>query len=300
MDVSLSLDGLNKIYYAGDYIQGAVLIINKAKATQKFDLQIKVVGYYTFKNSKENPPKLQALQFYKKTHTSLTDQYSTIGANNSYRFKFPLTSDGCEPSYDKLYESYFGVAVSIIYEVHAEVISNGKQFPSKKTKMLVLVPGQGINPRFGRKRVNYQFNLNPKKIESNKLENQSLMPQFEIFGFLENVNCCVDKPFNGFLNIKECSGQIKSIELQFLRNEKILYKDLQGTSEVSEIQNLQIGEGDVIRNLEIPIFMTFPRGFCCANLETKDACISFEMNLIIVLVNGVVIMENYPVNLWRG
>ena len=166
--------------------------------------------------------------------------------------------------------------------------------------MLVLVPGQGINPRFGRKRVNYQFNLNPKKIESNKLENQSLMPQFEIFGFLENVNCCVDKPFNGFLNIKECSGQIKSIELQFLRNEKILYKDLQGTSEVSEIQNLQIGEGDVIRNLEIPIFMTFPRGFCCANLETKDASISFEMNLIIVLVNGVVIMENYPVNLWRG
>ena len=71
-------------------------------------------------------------------------------------------------------------------------------------------------------------------------------------------------------------------------------------AEVSEIQNLQIGDGDVIRNLEIPVFMTFPRAFCCANLETKDAIISFEMNLIIVLVNGVVIMENYPVNLWRG
>ena len=63
---------------------------------------------------------------------------------------------------------------------------------------------------------------------------------------------------------------------------------------------MQIGDGDVIRDLEIPIFMIFPRHFCCANLDTKDAIISFSMNLIIVLVNGVVIMENYPINLWRG
>ena len=63
---------------------------------------------------------------------------------------------------------------------------------------------------------------------------------------------------------------------------------------------MQIGDGDVIRNLEIPVFMIFPRSFCCSNLETKDASISFEMNLMIVLVNGVVISQNFPVNLWRG
>ena len=46
--------------------------------------------------------------------------------------------------------------------------------------------------------------------------------------------------------------------------------------------------------------MIFPRNFSCANLDTKDCSLSFEMNLIIVLVNGVIIMDNYPVNLWRG
>ena len=300
MDVTLSLDSLNKIYYAGDPIQGSVLIINKSRATMKFDLILKVVGYYTFRNTKENPPKLKAVQFYKKSYNALTDQYSTVGANNSYRIKFPLTSEGCDQSYDNIYESYHGVAVSVGYEISAEAVSMGKQFPSKKTKILVMVPGQGINPKFGRKRVTYQFKLNPKKIESIKITDQNLMPKFEIDCFLENVNCCIDKPFNGFCNIKECSTEIKSIELQFLRNEKVLNKEFEGLAEVSEIQNLQIGDGDVIRNLEIPVFMTFPRAFCCANLETKDAIISFEMNLIIVLVNGVVIMENYPVNLWRG
>ena len=300
MDVTLSLDSLNKVYYAGDFIQGSVLIINKSKSTMKFDLLVKVVGYYTLRNTKENPPKMKGVQFYKKSFKVLSEQYSTIGANNSYRFKYPLTSDGCEQNLSSLYESYHGVSVSVGYEISAQAVSLGKEFESKKQKILVLVPGQGINSKFGRKRVSYQFKLSPKNIESIKLTDQNLMPKFEIECFLENINCCVDKPFNGFCNIKECSTTIKSIELQFLRNEKILNKEFEGIAEVSEIQNLQIGDGDVIRNLEIPVFMTFPRGFCCASLETQDVCISFEMNLIIVLVNGVVIMENYPVNLWRG
>ena len=173
MDVTLSLDSLNKLYYAGDSIQGSVLIINKSKTTVKFDLIIKVVGYYTFRNTKENPPKLKAVQFYKKSYNALTDQYSTIGANNSFRFKFPLTSDGSDPSYDSLYESYHGVCVSVGYEIYAEVLSMGKPYPSKKQKLIVLVPGQGINSKFGRKRVTYQFNLNPKKIESIKLTDQN-------------------------------------------------------------------------------------------------------------------------------
>ena len=247
MDISLSLDSLNKVYYAGDYIQGSVLVINKSKSTLKYDLLVKVVGYYTFRKSGENPPKLQALQFYEKSFNILTDVYSTLGANNSYRFKFPLTSDGCTQGFSNLYESYHGVAVSLGYDIYAEAVNAGKKFDSKKSKVLVLVPGQGINPKFGRKRVTYQFALNPKTIESMKLTDQNLMPKFNIDCFLENVNCCIDKPFNGFCNIKECSTQIKSLELQFLRNEKILHPEFQGVNETSEIQNLQIGDGKFIQ-----------------------------------------------------
>lgn len=300
MEVSLSLESTNKIYYAGDYIQGSVLIINKTKSTMKYNLVITVVGNYTFRKTRENPPKTKTLQFYRKAFNVLTDAYSTQGANNPARFKFPLTSDGCDSGSSCLYETYHGVSVSIGYEICAEAICAGKQFSSKSSRILVLVPGQGINKRFGRKRVTYQFNLNPKNIESCQLADPNKMPKFQMEGFLENINCCIDKPFNGFCNIKECSTQIKSLELQFMRNEKVLHQEFQGNGEVSEIQNLQIGDGDVIRNLDIPVFMIFPRGFCCANLDTKEVSLSFEMNLTVVLVNGVVISENFPVNLWRG
>ena len=299
MELNISLDSLNKVYYAGDYIQGSVLVINKSKTSLKFDLAIKVIGYYSFHNTKLNPPKQKAVFFYNKVNTTLKDGYIAIGSNSPFRFKFPLTSEHCQQNYSNLYESYRGASVSLHYEIFVEALTGGKQFSSKHQRILVMVPGQGINPQFGRKRVNYQFTLDPTKVENIKVE-KNMIPQFLIEGYLENINCCLDKPFNGFCNIKSCSTQIKSIELQFLRNEKILHPEFEGVSEVSEIQNLQIGDGDVIRDLDIPVCMTFPRSFCCANLETKDAVISFEMNLIIVLVNGVVIMENYPVNLWRG
>ena len=274
MELNISLDSLNKVYYAGDYIQGSVLVINKSKTSLKFDLAIKVIGYYSFHNTKLNPPKQKAVFFYNKVNTTLKDGYIAIGSNSPFRFKFPLTSEHCQQNYSNLYE--------------IREIQYAQNYDT-----------QGINPQFGRKRVNYQFTLDPTKVENIKVE-KNMIPQFLIECYLENINCCLDKPFNGFCNIKSCSTQIKSIELQFLRNEKILHPEFEGVSEVSEIQNLQIGDGDVIRDLDIPVCMTFPRGFCCANLETKDAVISFEMNLIIVLVNGVVIMENFPVNLWRG
>ena len=186
-----------------------------------------------------------------------------------------------------------------MYEIYGEADAGGKMFVSNKRPIIVFVPGQGINNKFGRKRVSYQFSLTPDKIENIQID-RNKVPNFNFECYLENINACIDKPFNGFITIKDCSVDIKSIELQFLRNEKVLYPEFKGISEVSEIQNLQIGDGDVVRNLEIPVFMIFPRNFCCANLDTKDAQISFEMNLIVVLVNGAIIMENYPINLWRG
>ena len=38
----------------------------------------------------------------------------------------------------------------------------------------------------------------------------------------------------------------------------------------TEIQNIQIGEGDVARNIEIPIRMLFPRTFTCPTLLTTN------------------------------
>ena len=38
----------------------------------------------------------------------------------------------------------------------------------------------------------------------------------------------------------------------------------------TEIQNIQIADGDVCRNMAIPIYMIFPRLFTCPTLSTNN------------------------------
>ena len=88
MELNISLDSLNKVYYAGDYIQGSVLVINKSKTSLKFDLAIKVVGYYSFHNTKENPPKQKAVFFYNKVNTINTSTIQGIYNNEIMMLNF--------------------------------------------------------------------------------------------------------------------------------------------------------------------------------------------------------------------
>ena len=62
---------------------------------------------------------------------------------------------------------------------------------------------------------------------------------------------------------------IKSIELQLVRVETC--GCLEGyAKDATEIQNIQIAEGDVCRNMSIPLYMIFPRLFTCPTLATDN------------------------------
>ena len=67
----------------------------------------------------------------------------------------------------------------------------------------------------------------------------------------------------------------------------------------TEIQNIQIADGDVCRNFKIPIYMIFPRLFTCPTLSTRTFKIEFEVNIVMLLENGHLISENFPIQLVR-
>ena len=291
MEVTLSLDDFNKTYLVPDSITGNVLIINKEKQTLQINLKITLIGFYTFKNLKSNPPSAKNKIFLEKSIQVPTSGYLLKGANNTYPFKFPLIPD----ENTKFYETYHGVSVSISYDILAEV-STTQKFNSKKTRININVPGSGINKNFNKNYVPYEFSMTPQTIEKKEIPEKD-MPNFLIDVHINTINCDINSPFNGYIIIRNCSLPIKSIELQFLRWEKVISI---GNIESSEIQNLQIGDGDVNKDIEIPLFMLFPRIFCCPTLTNEEAEIKFEMNVIVVLTNGMIILENFPVNLYRN
>lgn len=67
----------------------------------------------------------------------------------------------------------------------------------------------------------------------------------------------------------------------------------------TEIQNIQIADGNVVRGLSIPIFMVFPRLFTCATTIAKQFKVEFEVNLIILFADNHLVTENFPIRLFR-
>ena len=68
----------------------------------------------------------------------------------------------------------------------------------------------------------------------------------------------------------------------------------------TEIQNIQLADGDVCRGMEIPIHMIFPRLFTCPTLRSRSFKVEFEVNLVILLEDGYQITENFPIKLYRN
>ena len=98
--------------------------------------------------------------------------------------------------------------------------------------------------------------------------------------------------------VKECSVAIKSIELQLIRVETCGCAE--GFSQdLTEIQNIQIGDGDVTHGIQIPIHMIFPRLFTCPTLSTTNFKIEFEVNVVIVFEDDKLVTENFPLKLTR-
>ena len=118
-------------------------------------------------------------------------------------------------------------------------------------------------------------------------------------GRLNKTNCSLSAPFTGELTVVSSEARIRSIELQLVRVETITYAEGQAR-EATEIQNLQIGDGDVPRGMTIPLYMIFPRIFTCPTSVNESFRVEFEVNIILVFEDAYMVTENFPIRLFRS
>ncbi|KAK2089618.1 Vacuolar protein sorting-associated protein 26C [Saguinus oedipus] len=130
------------------------------------------------------------------------------------------------------------------------------------------------------------------------MSSRALLPKFLIRGHLNSTNCVITQPLTGELVVESSEAAIRSVELQLVRVETC------GCAEgyardATEIQNIQIADGDVCRGLSVPIYMVFPRLFTCPTLETTNFKVEFEINIVVLLHPDHLITENFPLKLCR-
>lgn len=114
-------------------------------------------------------------------------------------------------------------------------------------------------------------------MQADQSQKVAKLSRFLVVGKLDNVNCAVDEPVTGHLILKEFGDDIASIEAQLVRVETY---EKEGTmvTEHTEVQNLQIADGNIPVNLELPIYVILPRYFSCASFDTQNVCV-IQLNI---------------------
>ncbi|XP_050188828.1 vacuolar protein sorting-associated protein 26C isoform X1 [Myiozetetes cayanensis] len=320
LDVRVKRAG--KVYRDGEVLSGVVVITSKdtvqhqgisltMEGSVNLQLSAKSVGVFeAFYNS------VKPIQIINST-IEMVKPGKLPSGKTEIPFEFPLHMKGNKV----LYETYHGVFVNIQYTLRCDMrrsllakdltktcefivhslSQKGKLLPSPvdftitpetlqnvKESALPVVPGLddpcGSLPA-----------LNTLVIPSFQ---RASLPKFLIRGHLNSTNCVITQPLTGELVVESAEAAVKSIELQLVRVETC------GCAEgyardATEIQNIQIADGDVCRGLPIPIYMVFPRLFTCPTLETTNFKVEFEVNIVVLLHDDHLITENFPLKLCR-
>lgn len=293
--VDIRLSRVDRVYKPGDIISGAVVVQSKGSMSHngvslhlegEVDLKLsaKSVGVFEAFYNSLKPIKLIDYKIDVAKPGKLPDGLSELP------FEFKL-----EPLPDQqLYETYHGVFVTIGYtltcEIKRKLIARDLQ---RKMEFIVEVPNTSFPPD-----TPVDFKVTPEDLENVKKSSISKIPKFEIIGNLKTATCDITKPFLGELNITHSDAIIRSIELQLVRVETCGCAD-GFAKEATEIQNIQICDGDICRGLSVPIYMIFPRLFTCPTTAARTFKIEFEVNLVVMFKDGHLLSQNFPIRLLR-
>ncbi|PKK32659.1 Down syndrome critical region 3 [Columba livia] len=204
-------------------------------------------------------------------------------------FEFPLQMKGNKV----LYETYHGVFVNIQYTLRCDMRRSLLAKDLTKTCEFIV---HSLAQKGKLMPSPVDFTITPETLQN--VKERASLPKFLIRGHLSSTNCVITQPLTGELVVENAEAAVKSIELQLVRVETC------GCAEgyardATEIQNIQIADGDVCRGLPIPIYMVFPRLFTCPTLETTNFKVEFEVNIVVLLHDDHLITENFPLKLCR-
>eukprot|EP01090_Pellita_catalonica_P003303 TRINITY_DN12976_c0_g1_i1.p1 TRINITY_DN12976_c0_g1~~TRINITY_DN12976_c0_g1_i1.p1 ORF type:complete len:239 (+),score=27.79 TRINITY_DN12976_c0_g1_i1:161-877(+) len=207
-----------------------------------------------------------------------------------FEFKLEPTSGQTQ-----LFETYHGVFVNIHYSLQAICVRGmlAKNL-ERNLEFIVEIPDKEAQLKL----TPLPFTITPDHLQNVKKSTLKNVPNFKISGKINSTTCLVSMPFTGEVVVESSKSVIKSIEIQLVRVETCGCAD-GFAKEATEIQNIQIADGDVTRGMAIPLFMIFPRLFTCPTVASKTFKVEFEVNVVVLLANGHLITENFPIRLLR-
>lgn len=295
----INLNKFERVYRAGAAVEGSV-DVNAYKGWQHQGLKLLVEGKVYLNYTGRGQGLLDSFSSTVKPTTIYSQELeiATSGKFNDGTTNVPFTFTFAPGSASaELMESYHGVFVSVVYIIQA-TCDRGmmKKSLMKEMEFIVEIPtgSKGITPA-----TSAEFNISKETLENVTAYDMAQIPPFKITGNLHKSAWSISLPFTGEVRVEQSDSAIKSIELQLVRVESVIPDQGLPTREATEIQTIQIGEGNISRNLIVPMYMVFPRLFSCPSIVSKTFKLEWEVNLIVLFENGYMVTENFPITLYR-
>lgn len=294
--LDIKLSRFDRVYRPNEVVKGVVMLNHDGSLSHQ-GITLKVEGCAKLKI---NQAKIGLLDTFSGGNIKPLELISheipiaspgkIAGGHAEIPFEFAVTPlEG-----QNLYESYHGMFINVTYLMTCECKRGMlKEKMIRQMEFIVEVPT--LNPPV---KVPDPFTITPNSLTNVKEASGSSVPDFRITGRLHKLNCPINEPFTGEIVVEDSKTPIRSIELQLVRIEDVSHAE-GSVKEKTEIQNLQLGSGDVARNLTIPIYMIFPRLFTCPTMITAGFKVEFEINLIILFAENYMVQENFPITLYR-
>ncbi|XP_041968869.1 vacuolar protein sorting-associated protein 26C isoform X1 [Aricia agestis] len=324
--LNINLKRASKIYHEGETIAGVVVVDSSAdvrhegltltmEGSVNLQLSTKTIGIFEAFSNSIKPITLI------NTTLELAPAGKIPAGVTEIPFEIPLVSRS-NASGLALLETYHGVFVNVMYNLKCCMKRSFLNKPLNTTcQFFVQYKHQDSAPI---KPVRCE--INPTTVRGGANGGGSRMPAFHIYAELDSIVCPLDKPLTGkglnqkrvlsgkayyagyreikngpttYLRVDECSVGIKSIELQLVRVETCGCAE--GYSkDATEIQNIQVGEGDVRRGATLPLYMVLPRLFTCPTTAAANFKIEFELNIAVIFEDNYLVTENFPILLVRS
>jgi len=277
MELEIKLGRADKTYKPGDKVTGTVTVKGSAGPVSHTGLQLRATGVVRPQLDSRTANALDPTSSSRPIQLMETSIEMAPAGKIPPDVPLPFEFILAPLPGRSLTDTYKGVYVSVRFSVSATLLCTGffAKALERDTEFCVECPSSELPAP-----APVEFELSPASLENVKKGSMETIPKFSIKGKLKRTNCPLNAPFTGEITVVESATRIRSIELQLVRVETIV-SGSQVAKESTEIQNLQVGDGNVCRNLAIRLYMVFPRVFTCPTIITDTFKVEFEVNIIV-------------------
>mmetsp|Transcript_13410 Transcript_13410/g.22635 ORF Transcript_13410/g.22635 Transcript_13410/m.22635 type:complete len:318 (-) Transcript_13410:390-1343(-) len=306
-ELEVKLSRVDRVYCVNDPLVGKV-VIHQPTSTQHSGIRLTVMGHVTRRFSNKAVDMFSMFDSIKPLqllHQSveIAPAGKLPSGMSEIPFSLPLLPDAFSDCAGNLYETYHGVQVSIQYGVSVDV---ARPYRAALSTGLIEFVLEHRKQRPLRLPTPLRFTMNKhcKAIVSNALDT---LGDFEMEVTLDSTCCALTLPITGTVKLVKSQHKIASIDLQLVRKEAVVVGG-DTASEISEVQSVQLADGDICRGMEIPIYMIPPRLFSCPTLAAPSFCVDFELNLVVAFDTvyqasdkGMLMAAyKFPITIYRG